>query len=193
MEGEAMTAMRHPRRQRHGDRLVSPDASAASIRCDHAIAPFDRVAREMENTWGVDRLVSLVSPETAQKYGSALAKLNAAIAEEKPEDCAARAAVCIRGMKVMDEEARAAGHKPLTPTYWQVRHGDRTFVLARDVNEWPLIRDELPGVPIYSIHEVAVALAKQAHVVEVAAADHPPAEVVRISPRNDSLDDPIPF
>lgn len=188
-----LTAPKRPYRKGHGDRLTSPDVSAESVQCDHAVAPFDRMARAMEEAWGIDRLVEMVSPQTAQKYGSALAKLNAAIAAENPEDCAARVGVCVRGMQAMDAEARAAGHTPISPTYWQVRHGERTFIIARDINQWPRIQDEMPGVPIYSLHEVAVALAKHAHVVEIASEDAATAELVRASPSSNSINDPIPF
>ena len=70
---------KRPRRQKKGDRLLDRAASLNEIQCDKAVAVMDRLAIQMDRRWGVDRLPELVSIETAQKYGSALAKLNAAL------------------------------------------------------------------------------------------------------------------
>ena len=45
-----------PIRQTKFDRLMNPGASEAELRCDYAVAPFDRVALDMERIWGIDRL-----------------------------------------------------------------------------------------------------------------------------------------
>ena len=67
-----------PGRQKLEDRLISPSAaSPEGIGCDMALGGLDRMAREMDRKWGVDRLPDLVSPEMAAKYGSAMGKLNA--------------------------------------------------------------------------------------------------------------------
>ena len=65
-------------RQKLEDRLISPSAASPNeVACDLALGSLDRVAREMDRKWGVDRLPDLVSPEMAAKYGSAMGKLNA--------------------------------------------------------------------------------------------------------------------
>jgi hypothetical protein len=43
------------------------------------------MAFAMDKKWGVDRLVELVSPDMAERYGAAMAKLNAAIDARDPE------------------------------------------------------------------------------------------------------------
>ena len=68
-----------PRRQRSADRVLHRDVTAVQIKCDFALAPFDRMANEMDHKWGIDRLVELVPADVAAKYGSAMAKLNQAI------------------------------------------------------------------------------------------------------------------
>ena len=45
----------------------------------HALRPLDEMVHQMERRWGADRLVGLVSVETAAKYGRAKAKLDRAI------------------------------------------------------------------------------------------------------------------
>ena len=44
-----------------------------------ALAPLDRIAADMERTWGVDRLIGLVSPDTAHRFAQAKRKLDLAI------------------------------------------------------------------------------------------------------------------
>lgn len=51
--------IKRPRRQRKGDRLLNPDARRAEIETDHAVAPFDRMAEQMDvfgftKVWGFD-------------------------------------------------------------------------------------------------------------------------------------------
>jgi len=51
--------IKRPRRQRKGDRLLNPDARRVEIETDHAVAPFDRMAEQMDvfgftNGWGFD-------------------------------------------------------------------------------------------------------------------------------------------
>ena len=189
-----MTATaRRPKRQRLGDSLTSPDARATEIACDHAIAPFDRAAREADATWGIDRLPELVSPETAAKYGSAFAKLNAAINASDPDDCAARAAVCIRGLAAMDAEARAAGHQPMPSGFWMYEQNGDTIIIAQDMRDWPLIEKMHPGVPIFSLREVANALEAYGQTVVAVKQHFPGAEVKSSQPIEKQPEDSIPF
>jgi len=66
---------KRPSRQKLDDCLISPAASTPeAIGCDMALGGLDRVAREMDCKWRVDRLPDLVSAEMAAKYGSAMGK-----------------------------------------------------------------------------------------------------------------------
>lgn len=186
-------AARRPRRQKLGDRLTSPDARADEIACDHAIAPFDRAARQAEATWGVDKLPELVSPETAAKYGSALAKLNAALEANNPEEVAARAAVCIRGLTAMDAEARAAGHQPMPEDFWLHEQNGDQIIIARNMRDWPLIEKLHPGIPIFSLREVANALEAYGQTVVAVKQHFPGAEVKSMQPiKQEELEDELP-
>ena len=184
-----------PHRQGKGDRLIYPGASAAEIQCDHALAPFDRMALEMDRKWGIDRLPALVSPETAAKYGSAIAKLNAAINASDPDDTAARAGVCIRGMHAMDREASAAGHQPMPPTIWEIEIGGRICGIIQDNADWPVVAAHRPGLTTYTLREVAIALDHNKNALAVKD-QIPGAQITAIrqpSPIAVELDDDIPF
>lgn len=187
-----MTApARRPRRQKLGDQLTTTDARADEIACDHAVAPFDRAARQAEQTWGIDKLPELVSPETAAKYGSAMAKLNAALADNNPEEVAARAAVCVRGLRVMDAEARASGHQPTPDGFWMHEQNGDQMIIARDVRDWPMIEKLHPGVPIFSLTEVANALEAYGQTVVAIKKQFPAAQIERTS--KEITSDAIPF
>lgn len=145
------------RRKNKSDRLIHPDATANEIRCDMMLAPFDKACADMEAKWGIDRLPELVSVETAEKWGSAMAKLNAAIMAGDIEETKSRVGVCVRGLAALDAEATAAGHKPKRPDVWEAEYNGRVFSVIQDVKDW--INADVPeGRRIYTMREVAVAL-----------------------------------
>lgn len=193
----ASTFTPRPRRQRKADRLLTPDASALEIRCDMALAPFDHAMTAAEQKWGIDRLPELVSVETAEKWGSAMAKLNAALAENNPDEVKARAGVCIRGLAALEAEALAAGHQPKSPDTWEYEYEGRIFAIIRDGRDHTAMGD-LKGRRVYTMREVAIALNaldqgmlkavkdafEQAEIKSITKAAHDPVPV---------HDDEIPF
>lgn len=193
-----MTAAR-PTRQRKGDRLLCPGATSAEIACDHALAPFDRAALDSERRWGIERLPGLVSPEMAAKYGAAIAHLNDRINAGDPDGVAAAATNCIRGLAAMDAEAIARGHRPVPAEVWvfdEVIDGKRVRLgITREPGDWPTLQDSHPGLPIYSLREVAVKMTPG--LLEAAVKSvFPGAQVTatrHVSPLDDVLEDHIPF
>lgn len=186
----------YPRRQRKGDRLLAPGASKSEIMVDHAIAPFDRAARDMERKWGVERLPELVPPDMAKKFGGAIAHLNACIEQGDPDAVAAAAANCIRGLNAMDAAATAAGHTP-PGTVAEYDLDGFHFGIVADAGDWTAI--DRPGMQIFSMREIAIALKAQfGKPVEIVKAEFPGATVTNINPKTRTkiereLDDEIPF
>src|SRR5210317_544613 len=125
-----------PRRQKKSDRILHSGQTQNQIMTDYAVAPFDRKAEEMDEKWGIDRLVELVSAETAARYGSAMAKFNDAIDAGDPSVTAARAQVCIRGMEAMDAEATAAGAQRASMDVWEVEVAGELYGVMRDARSW---------------------------------------------------------
>lgn len=156
--------MKRPRRKRKGDRLINPDARREEIACDHSLAPFDRLAIEMEHKWGIDQLPTLVSVETATRYGHAIADLNAAIEKSDPGAVTACAQNCIKGLGVMDAEATAAGHQPAAGDFWEyefIPPGEAEafrFAAMRDAAEWQTAKARRPDLRFFTMREIAVAL-----------------------------------
>jgi hypothetical protein len=191
--------MKQPGRQKRAkksDRILWSQQSKDSIMCDYAIGPVDEAARQMDRKWGVDRLVELVSVEMATKYGSAMAKLNAAIDANDPEECKLRAEVVIRGLAAMDAEAERLGAQRASTEVWEFELDGVVYAIMKDGRSWPEIKAQRPDVEVLTMREVLLAYKawKQTRAAEFEAAvkqSFPGAEVtdVKIGP----LDDPIPF
>lgn len=160
-----MTTQKRPQRRRKSDRLLSPGATVNEQQCDMALAPFDRAATASETKWGIDRLPSLVSPETARIWGRTMANLNAAIDKADPGDVVACVQSALRGLEIMDAEATAAGHEPAKGMLFEFEiepDGDgqepfRFAVLEEDM-EWRTVKDKRPDLVIFSKREIAQAM-----------------------------------
>lgn len=185
------------RQKRHDRILHGSGASQAEIRCDMATGPFDEAIRRMDRKWGVDRLPELVSPATADRWGLALAQLNEAISAGDHEMTVARVGVCLRGIAALDAEAEAAGQPKSNPEVWEYEYDGHKFGVIADGREWPAAQEQRPGLTIYSMREVAVALHAHRNSVAEVKAHFPGAEVVGIRKQRTaleaSLDDEIPY
>lgn len=191
-----MKETKRPRRQKKADRMIYPGASATDIRCDYALAPFDRLANEMDHRWGIDRLVELVPPEMAEKYGSAMAKLNEAIDSGDAEQVTLRAGVCIRGMQAMDRKATELGAQPASDELWLVQADGRQFGLLRDDMGWQRALEKHPGITLLTEREMVMAIEAwqktQAAQMVLAVKDAFPGAAVQAA-KDDNLQDEIPW
>ena len=177
-----------PTRQKKDDRILHKGATANEIKADLALAPFDAAVREMDRKWGVDRLPELVSPETAQRFGSAMAKLNAAIDADDPEECLTRAKVVMRGFEAMDAEAEAAGAPKASPHVIEAEIDGWRFGILPDPQHWPAVAEARPDLTLFTMREIATLLrtAQMHHPMIEAAKKIGGAEIINIKPRLDA-------
>ena len=185
---------KRPTRQKKDDRILHKGATANEIKADLALAPFDAAVREMDRRWGVDVLPELVSTESAAKWGKAMAGLNAAIDAQDPDKVKFWCEVCIRGLNAMDAEAVALGRQVSDPDIWEYELDGTVFGIIADNREWPAAYAKRPGIAIYTLREVAVAL--QAHkngLVNAAKLAFPGAEIKAIRRKPEDLEDEIDF
>jgi hypothetical protein len=188
--------MTRPQRHQKHDRLMHSGATEAEVKTDFALGPFDKAARAMDAKWGVNRLPDLASPATGQRWAQAMVNLNAAIGAADPELVAARVAACLRGFDLMDKEAEAAGHHPITPEAWEFEIDGKVCALLRDDAAWPAYSAMRPGVRVYTIREVVNALAAYGQTVAAVKDTFPGAQVTAIrksTPLEAELADHIPF
>lgn len=191
-----MTARRPPPDKKF-DRLLSPAATKDEIRCDYACAPFERAADEYNRKWGIDRLPGLVSPAMAEKFGRAVAHLNECMNRHAPEETAAAAENCIKGLHAMDREACFAGHQPASPEIWQIEFGGKDLVFIRQADMWQAAQDAVPGCTVYTLAEAAHALAQcNLPLVSDIKAAFPGAQISAVRKATElevCLDDEIPW
>lgn len=191
------TARRKPDYHRgQKDTLVYQGVTGEDLRVSMAVAPLDRLAGDMDAFWGTDRLPSLVSPITAERYARAMEHLNACIERNDATEAAAAAANCMRGLVAMDAEAKAAGHTQHNPACWEYTHEGRLIGIVRDVADAAIAADARPGLTIYTLREVALALAAYGQAVLAVKENFPGATVTAIrkpTELEESLDDCIPF
>ena len=179
------------------DRLLSPAASAAAIRCDYAAQPFFRLEADMDRKWGINRLPGLVTPALAEKFGRAAAHLNDCMNREDPEQTAAAAANCIRGMQAMDREAGDAGHEPASPEIWITEVDGKIFAFIRQADMWQAAQEAAPGAIVCTIREAAFSLgASNLPMLAEVKKNFPGAQINTIRQRTElqeSLNDEIPW
>lgn len=189
---------KRPQRLKASDRMLSGPSKVEEQAVQMTLAPFDRVAKEMDMAWGIDVLPELVEPEMAQKYGQALGKLNAAIEACDQDTVVKYVGVCVRGMQAMNEAALAAGMRPASDDVWTVEINGRVYGLVRDDRQWARLAQQMPNVELLSSREMALAIevykrSETGKLIEAAGQAFPKAEVAGFVVTNDSLEDPIPF
>ena len=187
-----------PKRLKASDRMLTGPSKVEEQAVQMTLAPFDRVAKEMDMAWGIDVLPELVEPEMAQKYGQALGKLNAAIEAGDQGVVAKYVGVCVRGMQAMHEAALAAGMKPASDDVWTVEINGKVYGLVRDDRQWARLAKQMPNVELLSSREMALAIevykrSETGKLLEAAGQAFPKAEITGFVTTNDSLEDPIPF
>ena len=124
-----------------------------------ALDPLDRTAAAMESLWGVSRLESLVSPETAARFASARRKLNQAIRAKDPNLAASRASVLQRGWITLDAEARALGHAPDAIDVWCVPHAPtaKWYAICRHAKDVDKARQLHPDHTVIALTDLVAS------------------------------------
>ena len=160
-----------------------------------ALKPLDKYASDLEREWGVGKLQTLVSPETASKFEAAKIKLDAALLYEADVNAIInKINVLMRGWTALVNEAKANGYKPLPPDAWYCNvadeDGDYTCIVVKDSCDASIIKKE--GVQVYSLEEVARII--RLFNKKVDAADNikkifPDSKITKIK----LTDDEIPF
>ena len=125
-----------------------------------ALKPYDKLVTDLETRWGYERLPQLVSPETAAKFQTAKAKMDAAIAYEKnPQEAVNKIGVMMRGWQALEKEAIKNGHKPFPPDVWVAcvdeEHSKPALEIAivKDSADASLTKGK--GITTYSLVEIA--------------------------------------
>lgn len=143
------------------DDLMDPtcygDNTADAIH--HALVPLDKMVSDFETVWGPSRLIELASPEMAAKFGSAKARLDAAVMAVDAQEVTKRVGVLMRGYTALVKHAQANGHKPMAPQTFSITspQGNK-YVFAKNNNDAHLAAKISENARVYSIEEIACIL-----------------------------------
>lgn len=186
--------MKRPSHQKKYDTLLHGQTTASQVRCDMALAPFDKACRAMDVRWGINVLQELVSVESADKWARALAGLNEAIWAEDPDKVKFWCEVCIRGLNAMDAEAVALGRQVSDPDIWEYEYEGTIFGIIQDGREWPAAYAKRPNIAIHTMREVAIALHEHRNgLVNAVKLSFHGAEVQQVRSKPGDLEDEIDF
>lgn len=191
MMSKPMAKTKRPRRQKVGDRLIAAQAREAEIRIDHAIAPLTKLTSDLDHFWGYDVLPEIVQPEMSEKFGGALAKLNAAIDADDVAEVVKWVGVCMRGCKAMHETALASGAAPASDEAWIITADGKQYALLKDGRSWQRFQEKHPKIEVVTERELILALEwyRQSRIGKMMeeVKDHfPQAEVIEF--KEDELD-----
>ena len=181
------------------DRLLQPQSTKDQITADLATKGFDRWVKHLDQKWGVDRLIQLVEPDVAHKYGQALGALNDALNQADATQARHCADDCIRGMIKMDEMACANGEQEADGSYWEFEVDGVKAAIVADGDAWPKVKQQRPDLEIITLQEVGIYYAhyRKTRLGEMTNAvkdSFPGAQVKSMSlPEEIEVDDPIPF
>ena len=186
------------RARRRPDKITAPETytNPISYAIFHSVQTLDEVVVQMDEKWGVDRLPALVSAETAARFGSAKAKLDAALEANDDVEVARRCSVLARGYAAMDVEAERLGREPMKPEAWLWRDEDgKPFAFVRESAEAISYGKANPGVAVFTMGEIsrlaAIFQDETGKIGTAAKIKFPGAEIVRIDGKVPS--DDIPF
>lgn len=162
------------------------------LEIQNALAPLDRLARDMERKWGCGRLPSLVDPELAARFGRAQDKLNEAIRLNAPHEIARRVGVVMRGWQALDDDATRAGADRLPARTIGVEHGGRAWVVVLDPVDYDKARaDHIGGGRVVALAELIEAYKIVSGRIAGVLEAFPGAQIR--APSGARLDDPLPF
>lgn len=167
-----------------------------------AVATVDRIAGNMEQRWGVDRLQTLVPAELAAKFASAQEQLDIAIASGDIQTAAQKAAALGRGWMQLDKAAREAGHTPedVGSVWFYDLDGDAYAVCLRNM-ECAAIAARYPDHRAVALEELLrlMRAAESGRWVSAIKDAFPGATLGEIGPKrvyggvSANLDDDLPF
>lgn len=172
------------------------EADAGAINA--VLARLDAEVVEIEGKWGVDRLPRIVSIEMAAKFGSAQAKLNAAIETGDVAAIVQRAAIMLRGWEALDDHASACVNPDTEREdgLWGYRHGGKpyTIVLERSKAHREASRAIDPAL-VVTVGELLTCWEARMDrgPVDAAKTVFPGASVTAVRQKSAVLDDEIPF
>lgn len=149
-----------------------------------ATAVLNRVAGDLERTWGVNRLPGLVPADLAARFAVAQEQCDMEIAGGDVQAAALKAAALARGWKALDAAARAAGHKPNDlGVVWTASVEGQAFAVCLHTADVGAMADRYPGHTAVALEELLrVLMAREAAAYRKAKTIWPGAAITAARP-----------
>ena len=134
--------------------MLNDELNQTQLEIKRWVDKLDQISIAKEAEWGIGNLLEFVSAETAGKVQKQNEKLAGAIQAQDIRLVQDLVNGFERAYKVMEEEARARGHKPIAPEYMEVKL-DSGFHLriAKNGSQARAVTDD--GVFVWTLEEVA--------------------------------------
>ena len=167
--------------------------------CRAVVNSVDRVARELENKWGVGKLESLATPKLAAQFERARQNFSEAANGDDHVYLEQKGQNLIDGWKALEQQAINNGHKPGDAEVWYAIApediGDYKFAIVKHASDIEAVDRELHP-RVYTLDEIARMITHfETSMLKTAKTTFPKSEIIKIggSRNGETFDDPIPF
>lgn len=116
----------------------------------------DRLAVQMEEKWGADRLRLLVSPGLREKFDRQRYLMNQAIWHGDLEQVKREAGRMCSAWRVLDKAATEAGQDMLDPNVWEIAlAGGEVAAIVPSTEHYRVVRQDGRKLRIFTLEEIA--------------------------------------
>lgn len=167
--------------------------------CRAAVNSVDKVARDLEQRWGIGKLEELASPKLAVQFEQARQNFSEAANGDDHNYLVQKAENLIKGWKALEAQAIKNGHSPDDAEVWYAIApedvGEYTFAIAKNGSDAAVVdRDKYPRV--YTLDEVARIIHNfENSMIRKAKEVFPNSTITKIgdNTNKEPPNDPIPF
>ena len=168
--------------------------SQENVSVIHAsINSVDKVARDIEQRWGIGKLEKLCDPALATRFEQARQNLNYALRMENITEVVAKSQDLIRGWKIIEKKVLEAGHKPKCEKVWHMVNDEgKKYAFVNDISDHVYFDKDITVVSMEEVLRIVDDYHKD--IYGEVKKHFPGAEIVSIKPKEkDKLDDKLPF
>jgi len=177
------------------NKVYHAPSNGAMRRMQQSLHKYDDRVSQVEQKWGVDRLVWLVPTELRNRFEQQMDRLNAAI--DKMQDVEHQVEVTLKGVAALEQAAIAAGVEPLKGEWIEGNLPDgRVLAIVPTDYEVSKVKRDNREMVVYSVNEIG-------RILEDWEASKPVEEVKHVfegavvekirTPIEEELNDEIPF
>ena len=169
--------------------MYEEEEKAAVIRA--SLKSVDKVARDMDQRWGIGKLEQLASPALTTRFEQARQNLNHALGQESVSEVVSKAEDMIRGWKIIEKKVLEDGHKPECEKVWHMVNDEgKKYAFVNDSSDHVYFDKDTTVISMEEVLRIIEAHYKELYLdVKI---HFPEAEITKIT-KKEELDDELPF